>query len=159
MDERAYTVATALGWVAWIESDAGVRQATLPADEREALRARLGVDALADGGGRPVGRALVSFYAGEPVELLAVPLDLGVQSEFQAAVRAVVRHITPGVTRTYGEVAAAAGNPGAARAVGQVMATNPVPPFVPCHRVIARGGPGGFGGGLALKQAMLALES
>lgn len=159
MRERAYAVETALGWVGWSESDAGVRQATLPADDRDALRARLGADELGHGGDRPVGRLLVSFYAGEPVDLLSVSLDLTGQSEFQAAVRAVVRHIPAGYTMTYGEVAAAAGNPGAARAVGQVMATNPVPPFVPCHRVTARGGPGGFGGGLALKQAMLALES
>jgi len=59
----------------------------------------------------------------------------------------------------YGEVAAAAGRPGAARAVGRVMATNPVPPFVPCHRVVAAdGGLGGYGGGLDLKSRLLERE-
>jgi O-6-methylguanine DNA methyltransferase len=67
--------------------------------------------------------------------------------------------VSAGATITYGELAAAAGSPGAARAVGNVMATNPVPLFVPCHRVVASQGLGGFTGGLDIKRALLKLES
>ena len=67
-----------------------------------------------------------------------------------------------GETVTYGELAELAGRPGAARAVGTAMARNPVPFFVPCHRVVAAGGIGGYGGGaqgVALKRALLDLEA
>lgn len=79
--------------------------------------------------------------------------------------RAIIRHcrlIPAGQTRTYGELAARAGFPGAARAVGQVMATNRIPLVVPCHRVVAaRGRLGGYSapGGLVLKRRLLALEA
>jgi methylated-DNA-[protein]-cysteine S-methyltransferase len=66
--------------------------------------------------------------------------------------------VPPGATVTYGELAAASGSPGAARAVGNVMATNPVPLFVPCHRVVATQGLGGFSGGLDVKRELLKLE-
>ncbi len=58
-----------------------------------------------------------------------------------------------------GKVAAAVGRPGAARAVGRAMATNPFPIVIPCHRVVASdGGLGGFAGGLEMKAQMLAME-
>jgi methylated-DNA-[protein]-cysteine S-methyltransferase len=64
-----------------------------------------------------------------------------------------------GHTLSYGELARRAGSPGAARAVGGVMAKNPIPLVVPCHRVLAAGGKiGGFTGGLGLKRALLDLE-
>ena len=60
---------------------------------------------------------------------------------------------------TYGELAALAGRPAAARAVGAACGANPVPLIVPCHRVLAAGGGiGGFGGGLELKRALLERE-
>lgn len=66
------------------------------------------------------------------------------QSKFKEQVEAVVRSIPKGETRTYGEVARAAGHPGAARAVGMVMASNQ-DKTVPCHRVIhADGKLGGY---------------
>ncbi|MBU6214435.1 MGMT family protein [Patescibacteria group bacterium] len=58
---------------------------------------------------------------------------------FADRVRDVVRQIPRGETRTYGEVAAAAGHPGAARAVGTIMKNN-YDPSVPCHRVVRRDG-------------------
>jgi methylated-DNA-[protein]-cysteine S-methyltransferase len=63
-----------------------------------------------------------------------------------------------GETVTYGELAALAGNPRAARAVGGACGRNPVLIIVPCHRVVASHGLGGFGGGLDLKQRLLHLE-
>ncbi len=86
-------------------------------------------------------------------------LVFGRLADFQTAVlRAQVR-IPRGFVTTYGRLAAAVGRPGAARAVGRALATNPFPPVVPCHRTLrADGSLGGFGGGLALKRTLLEIE-
>lgn len=67
-------------------------------------------------------------------------------TEFQQAVWSALADIPPGQTRTYGELAAAIGKPGAAQAVGQALRRNPLPLVQPCHRVVAANGLGGFGG-------------
>ena len=77
---------------------------------------------------------------------------------FLARVLSVVRRIPPGRVATYGDVAAMAGQPRAARAVGNIM-RDCRRPDVPCHRVIAAGGRlGGYGGNEGLKRALLAAE-
>lgn len=88
-----------------------------------------------------------------------VELELSGFTDFQRNVLAVVQEIPRGETLTYGEVAALAGHPGAARAVGQVMAANPFIILVPCHRVVARDGLGGFGWGLEAKKRLLEAET
>jgi O-6-methylguanine DNA methyltransferase len=77
---------------------------------------------------------------------------------FTARVLSVVRRIPPGRVATYGDVAALAGRPRAARAVGNIM-RGCRRPDVPCHRVIAAGGRlGGYGGSEILKRSLLAAE-
>ena len=79
-------------------------------------------------------------------------------THFSRDVLRVVRRIPPGRVATYGDVAAAAGRPGAARAVGNIMRECNVP-GVPCHRVIAAAGRlGGYGGNLELKRSLLRAE-
>jgi O-6-methylguanine DNA methyltransferase len=79
-------------------------------------------------------------------------------SAFRRRVLSVVRAIPAGRVATYGDVAAMAGRPRAARAVGAVMRTC-ADPTAPCHRVIAAGGQiGGFGGSPHLKRQLLAAE-
>ena len=81
-----------------------------------------------------------------------------VQPTFRAQVLVVVRRIPPGQVATYGDVAALAGSPRAARAVGNIMRACRSA-GVPCHRVIAAGGRlGGFGGNLQLKRELLRAE-
>lgn len=97
-------------------------------------------------------------------DLRAVPVELGGLTAFTRTVLTLLRDIPPGMVISYGALAAKAGSPRAARAVGAVMARNPVPIFLPCHRVIARDGTlGGFSGGtreeaLALKSDLLRYE-
>lgn len=80
-------------------------------------------------------------------------------TEFQKKVWRALRDIPYGQTRTYGEIAAAVGNPKAARAVGMANHNNPILLAVPCHRVIgADGSLTGYGGGLDMKEALLRLE-
>jgi len=88
-----------------------------------------------------------------------VELDLSGFTPFQKRIFSVVREIPRGKTMTYSEVAALAGSPGAARAVGQVMAGNPFAIIVPCHRVVARGGLGGFAWGTEVKKRLLEVEA
>ena len=101
------------------------------------------------------------YFKGKPVTLDDIPVSLDHLSTFQKRVATACRAIPYGATLSYGELAAAAGSPGAARAVGQVMASNRAPLLVPCHRVLAAGGKlGGFSApqGLTLKRRLLALE-
>lgn len=94
---------------------------------------------------------------GVPLPNLA--LDLRKGTLFQQEVWAALRRIPFGETRSYGAIAREIGRPGAARAVGHACGRNPVPLFVPCHRVVQKGGAlGGFSGGLAVKEALLGLE-
>ena len=74
------------------------------------------------------------------LENVPVPFDLGKRTAFQRDVLEAVFAIPRGEVRTYGEVAYAVGRPRAARAVGEVMRTNPIPVLIPCHRVVRRGG-------------------
>jgi len=84
--------------------------------------------------------------------------ELPGRSSFARRVYRRLCAVPAGRTLTYGELARRAGAPGAARAVGQIMARNPLPRVVPCHRVVATGGLGGYGGGLELKRALLERE-
>lgn len=80
-------------------------------------------------------------------------------TQFQRKVWQALCDIPYGETRTYGEIAAAVGSPGAARAVGMANHRNPILIAVPCHRVIgADGSLTGYGGGLDMKKALLQLE-
>ena len=101
------------------------------------------------------------FAAGKVVTWGEVPLAIGKLSEFQRKVQQACQAIPRGEVRSYGELAAAAGSPGAARAVGSVMRTNRFPLVIPCHRVVAAGGKlGGFScpSGVEMKTKLLALE-
>ena len=79
-------------------------------------------------------------------------------TEFQKRVWNEIKKIPRGQTRTYGEIAATLGRPKAVRAVGSACGANPVPLFIPCHRVVAKNGLGGFGPGLPWKKLLLRME-
>ena len=103
-----------------------------------------------------------AHLAGERLDTFAdVPLDWSWATAFQREVLEACREIPPGEVCTYGALAEAAGrSPQAARAVGGALAANQVLLVVPCHRVLAKGGPGGFSapGGFATKARLLAAE-
>ena len=87
------------------------------------------------------------------------PIDLTWCGNFTRLIMTGMASIPPGAVTTYGALAAAARSPRAARAAGSVVGANPLGVVVPCHRVIGSNGAlTGFGGGLALKVALLALE-
>ncbi len=106
----------------------------------------------------PLRRQLEEYFAGERREFELELAPTG--TPFQLSVWRALRAIPYGETASYGEVATAVGQPGAARAVGGANNRNPIAIVVPCHRVIgASGSLTGYGGGLPRKQQLLALES
>jgi methylated-DNA-[protein]-cysteine S-methyltransferase len=110
---------------------------------------------------RDVVNRLERYADGEPVEFADVPLALDHLTLFARRVVAACRRVGWGQVSTYGELAARCGSPGAARAVGSVMAKNCYPLIVPCHRVLAAGGAiGGYSApdGLRMKRRLLAME-
>lgn len=153
--------------LAW--NDAGVTWLQLPESTPDATRARL----LAKAGeeDRRLRRAppwvkeavarVREHLGGSPQDLSTIPLDLSRVTDFDRKVYRALQAVAPGRTTTYGELAKDVGSPGASRAVGRAMATNPFPLLVPCHRVLASGGrAGGFSayGGVVTKEKLLALE-
>jgi methylated-DNA-[protein]-cysteine S-methyltransferase len=107
---------------------------------------------------RRVARTLAGYFAGK-VKDFAIPLDLTGATPFQRRVLRCCARIPFGQVLTYAELARKAGKPGAARAVGRVMATNPIPVVIPCHRVVDSGlRLRGYGGGLTMKRKLLERE-
>src|SRR5207237_10222915 len=107
--------------------------------------------------GHLLGGRLAAFFSGAADDFadVALRVDDGFYGDCARALRAVRR----GEVVTYGELAALAGRPGAARAAGAFCARNRLAPFVPCHRVVAAGGLGGYGSlGPDYKRRLLALE-
>jgi methylated-DNA-[protein]-cysteine S-methyltransferase len=110
----------------------------------------------------PGASALRRWLAGDPSALPGVRVDLGGVPDFSARVYRALRRVPPGATVTYGELARRAGSPAAVRAVGRAMASNPLAPFVPCHRVVGSGGSlTGYSapGGIPLKGRLLRDEA
>ena len=140
----------AAGWGVgelWLEDERPVWH-ELP---RPALAAATGRHRLAE--------RLRAYFAGEPDTFEDVELDLDGESAFHRELVAALRRIPRGEVVSYGELAALAGRPGAARAAGTFCARNRLPLFVPCHRVVAADGIGSYGSlGVDYKRRLLALE-
>ena len=101
---------------------------------------------------------LTRYFAGEKVDFSDVEIDTSSQGPFHAKVQRAAQRIPYGQLVTYRDLARMAGNERAARAAGSAMAKNDVPIIVPCHRVVASGGIGGFALGLEWKRTLLRLE-
>jgi methylated-DNA-[protein]-cysteine S-methyltransferase len=100
-----------------------------------------------------------AFFAGEDQRFDDVEIDLDWATQFQRAVADALRSVPRGEVVSYGELAALAGYPGAARAAGTFCAHNRFMLIVPCHRVVGATGLGGYGSaGLGTKRRLLALE-
>ena len=102
---------------------------------------------------------LDEYFAGAR-RTFSVPIDESLTSGFRQRVQRLLTDIPYGATTTYAQLADAAANPKAVRAVGSACARNPVPIIVPCHRVLRSDGSlGGYRGGVEAKEKLLRLES
>jgi methylated-DNA-[protein]-cysteine S-methyltransferase len=153
--DNEFTFETRMGWIEIHWTERGLRRLSLFGAARSrpvAARLPTWVQAAVE--------QITRHLAGEPADLAVIPVDLEGLPPFRRKVLETLRATRSGETFTYGQLARLAGSPGAARAVGQAMARNPLPIVIPCHRVVAADGPGGFSlfGSLASKERLLALE-
>ena len=155
-------VDTPLGTLLVAATDRGLCRISFdpePEREAESLARAFGSKVLRVS--RPVDEArrqLDEYFAGKR-QRFELPLDLSPAREFAHAVLDELARVPYGELTTYGTLAAKAGRPRAARAVGTVMNRNPVPIVLPCHRVVgSTGALTGYGGGLDRKRALLELE-
>ena len=103
--------------------------------------------------------ALEGYFAGWRIGVPLRELDLSGCTAFQRRVYEALMDVPFGRVVTYGQMAARVGRPRGARAVGQALGRNPLPLFIPCHRVVAaRGRLGGFGAGIDWKVKLLTHE-
>lgn len=158
---RWCVVETAWGWCGLQRGSDGISACSLPSHSRSSASLSV-ADASPEAPHDPllstVGRLLVAYFDGEAV-CFDAPIAPQGMTEFGLRVLAACARVPWGHTCSYGQLAAAAGAPRAARAVGQALGRNPVPVLVPCHRVIgANGSLIGFGAGLDMKRRLLELE-
>lgn len=133
----------------------GLREITFPTDGRRALPKSDWQEAPALF--REPVRQLRAYFAGERREFEIPLAPQG--TEFQHRVWTELSKIPYGETVSYGQLAGRIGNPKASRAVGLANGSNPIPIVIPCHRVIGSNGKlTGYGGGLPVKEKLLALE-
>ncbi|HEY5087741.1 MAG TPA: methylated-DNA--[protein]-cysteine S-methyltransferase [Gemmatimonadaceae bacterium] len=158
---------TAFGCCGIVWTEHGIACTQLPERSEVETRARLlrrfpdARETLPSPEARAAIDGIVALLGGEASDLTTIVLDMDTVPTFHRRVYDVTRKIQRGSTRTYGELAAALGDPGAARAVGRALGANPFAPVIPCHRVLAAGGKlGGFSarGGVDTKLRMLAME-
>ncbi|MCC7365767.1 MAG: methylated-DNA--[protein]-cysteine S-methyltransferase [Dehalococcoidia bacterium] len=153
---------TPMGFAGVALSDAGIRYATLFHRTREAALGELRAHGAVERDHPLAARAieLLEAYGRGEGDLGDFPVDLPACSDLQRRAWLALRDIPKGETRSYGWLARHVGEgAGASRAIGTAMGKNPVPLWLPCHRVVASDGTlHGFGGGLAMKQALLELE-
>ena len=166
MKTEAYSFfTTAIGTcgIAW--GTRGITGVSLPEAREKTLRARFEARFPEAQDGAPtlsVSNAIERIQAllqGQREDLRDIVLDDAEVPAFNKRVYAIARRIPPGSTRTYGDIARELGDPLLARDVGQALGRNPFPIIVPCHRVLANEGLGGYAYGLEWKSALLALET
>ncbi len=151
---------TKMGWfrLASTEKGLAIINFTNPAGFKSDIKKRFADFQVKAGGAmnKKAERQIKSYLAGKLKEF-SLMLDLA-GTPFQRRVLRKVGSIPYGRTITYGKIATSIGNSKAARAVGSVNAGNSLPIVIPCHRVLAAKGLGGYAGGLKLKKYLLNLE-
>lgn len=155
-------VDTSIGQLSIVRSEQGLRRISIHASRKSAMESIAqqfpqSIEAPDSFGDLP--QRLKRYADGERI-VFNEALDSGNATSFQRAVWGATCAIPYGETRTYGWIAQRIGRPGAARAVGQALGSNPFPIIVPCHRVIgADDGLTGFSCGIEVKKRLLDIET
>jgi methylated-DNA-[protein]-cysteine S-methyltransferase len=132
--------------------DRGVTRISMPSERRRAT------PGVAPSPVQQLARQIERYASGGRVDYSLELLVWPAVSPFTRAVWEALPEIPRGDVRTYGDVAIMIDRPHAARAVGNALNQNPFALVIPCHRVVAANGIGGYGGGVEVKRALLALE-
>ncbi|MEN8127150.1 MAG: methylated-DNA--[protein]-cysteine S-methyltransferase [Planctomycetota bacterium] len=156
---------TQWGWFGLLGNEQGVIRTCLPVANKEAVQGRL-LSGFPDAEQSTTAfsilkKRILAYYEGSAEDFRDVAVCLEDRSEFQQKILSILRTVSYAETVSYRQLAQLAGNPKAARAIGSVMAQNPLPLIIPCHRVIKSDGTiGQFSapGGTNAKKRMLQLE-
>ncbi len=149
-EERIGTFLTIIGKVSVVADRNSVLAVYLPSDNLPSI----------ESGTTPVMEEAIgeiSEYLNGSRKVFTVPVSPE-GTEFQKMVWDAMTDIPYGSTASYGEIAEYIGRPRSARAVGTACGCNPIPIIIPCHRVVASDGLGGYSGGLAIKKKLLEIE-
>ncbi len=151
-----------MGWVGAVACGASLVRTTLPRPTAEEAASGCEVEACSDGPHTvliSLADDLRRYFDGQAVDLTRHPVDVDGEPPFRRRALLAARCVPYGQVRTYGWLAGQVGALGAQRAAGQAMRWNPLPLVIPCHRIVRGDGKlGGFGGGGAMKRALLRLE-
>ena len=155
---------TRLGWCGVVENNGLIKRIVLPCANKRLVSQRIHKECPEAKENssklKKVSQLIIDYLNGEK-KRLDFPIDLTGYTNFEKQVYKSLCRVPYGEVTTYGKLAKSAGNPRAARAVGNAMAKNPLPLFIPCHRVVKSDGAiGNFSalGGVALKKRLLELE-
>ncbi|WP_430334646.1 methylated-DNA--[protein]-cysteine S-methyltransferase [Rhodococcus sp. ACT016] len=164
LDLAYRSVDTPVGRLLLAATDVGLVRVAYPSEDHDAVLAMLAQQVsprILEAPARldSAARQLDEYFAHRRTRF-DVPLDLRLSRGFRRTVLTRLPDIAYGTTVSYAEVAEASGSPRAVRAVGTACATNPLPLFVPCHRVVrSDGSMGRYAGGADTKRALLTLEA
>ena len=156
---------TSLGWMVLVGRDKVVKQLAFghssPQNAVQAILPEFLENAQAKAWYAQLNKRLRAYAQGNVDDFQDIVCDPGLVTEFRSKVLHQCRKIPYGQVVTYGQLAAQAGSPRAARAVGSCMATNRIPLIIPCHRVVGTSNSlGGYSapGGISTKDKLLAME-
>ncbi len=157
-DFRFSTIDSDVGKIFVISNENGVSNVFFSRKEYREYLKSLGVKDIKEGGAaESFARELRQYLRGKRSGFKST-LDLSSGTRFQQAVWKKLLEVPYGEVVTYKELACAVGSPKAARAVGNAVGKNPLPIVVPCHRVLAANGLGGYSCGIEIKKNLLRLE-
>ncbi|MGB9597511.1 MAG: methylated-DNA--[protein]-cysteine S-methyltransferase [Candidatus Poribacteria bacterium] len=164
MDIEFAVFQTEIGWIGIVGTEKGIVRSTLPLTDKESV-----LNLLTGIYGHKIELFKRSYFS-DAIEMFkryfkgrnvdfSLPIDFNGYTNFQIRIWEITKTIPYGELRSYKWVAHKIGNSKSARAVGQALASNPIPIIIPCHRVIASNGNlRGFTGGLELKEKLIKLE-
>jgi len=157
-----HSFASRIGTIRTVATDKGLALVFLPSEPRKLFEGKIkklfpGYEISAGGKINKQAQKQLNAYLDGRLRKFTLKLDI-YASPFHKKVLKRVARIPYGKILTYGEVARAIGYPKAYRAVGAANARNNLPLVIPCHRVVASTGLGGYGGGLEMKKRLLRLE-
>ncbi len=163
MEEYFTVFETAWGYAGFAAGHSGITRLLLPLPKRAVALSRFHGSTFDADLMKDVQCAVIRYFVGQYMDFTDwPPVDLSNITGFSRTVLELCRQTGYGRTISYGKLAKRAGKPAAARAVGAILARNPVPLIIPCHRVLRNDGTlGGFSaaGGIKMKKRLLEMES
>ena len=146
------------GHITVVSSDKGLTNLFFYEQEFESFKKKINGSTLTMGGEAFRSAREIELYLSGELRNFQSRLDLTSGTSFQKSVWKELIGIPYGKVNTYKELARNIGNPNAFRAVGNAVGSNPIPIIIPCHRVVASNGLGGYSSGLKIKRMLLKLE-